>query len=565
MSTDPQSLRGQLDSWFAQLKTDRQEYEDFYNEVKTYLLPERGLYIKSTTESESKDGGRKDQKRINGEATKALRVGANGFQSGLTSKARPWLNIKSPIPAIDKLPQVRAWAEHVSETLTSVYASSNVYNSLIGVYTELFGFETGAQVHFATGDPNNPIFAKNYTCGQYWVSVDEKSQVDAFFVTDYFTVKQLIDWFGKKNVSNNTRRAFEEKRFEQKVQVIEAYIKDPSRLGLKVPNGMPIAVIRYEAKNTDKQDSVLEIKGFESWPVQVVRWDVIGNASYGVGVTRDTIGDIKALQRMEKDSLQGYSKTINPPLQGPPELQRRGINASPGGFTPVNNQNGTRPAISALYEVKPDNKGLEYKISVAIQRIQRNYFNDLFMAIQAQDVNRRTMTATEASLRNDEAFLILGPVLERIDVELLNPMIIRDIQILFNVGRINPPPEELIDSGLSVEYTSILSQRQKAVATARIDSYLGAVGRAASVWPQARNTVEIYEAMEETFRALGPPSSILATREVFDERNAAEAAAIEAREQAEVGEKIAKGGELLGKTDPQQLEQNLAAITGGIS
>lgn len=565
MSIDPKSLRGQLESWFTQLKTDRQTYEPFYLDVKDNLLPERGLYIKSITESESSDGGRKDQKIINGAATKALRVGANGFQSGLTSKARPWLNIKSPIPEIDELPQVRAWAEHVSDTLTSVYASSNVYNSLIGVYTELFGFETGAQIHFATGNPDNPIFAKNYTCGQYWVSVDETSQVDAFFVTDYFTVKQMIDWFGKKNVSMNTLKAFEEKRFETKVQVIEAYIKNPSRLRLKVPNGMPVAVIRYEAKNTDDDEKVLEIKGFESWPVQVVRWDVIGNSAYGVGVTRDTLGDIKALQRMEKDSLQGISKTVKPPLQGPPELQRRGINASPGGFTPVNNINSTRPAINPLYQVNPDIQSIEFKIAQLIQRIQKNYFNDLFMAIQAQDVNRRTMTATEAGLRNDEAFLILGPVLERIDVELLNPMVIRDIQILFNVGRIDTPPDEIIDSGLSVEYTSILSQRQKAVSTARIDASIAAVGRMATVWPEARNTIEVYDAIEEQFKAIGPPSGILATREIFEQRNAAEAAAIEAREQAEVGAEIAKGAELVGKTDPQQLQANLAAITGGVS
>jgi len=565
MSVDPKSLRGQLDSWLTQLKNDRKTFESFWGEVKTYLLPERGLYIKSTTKSESEDGGRKDQKRINGEPTKALRVAANGFQSGLTSKARPWINIKSPIPAINDLPHVRAWTEHVTEELTSAYASGNVYSSLIGVYTELLGFETAAQVHFATGDPKNPIFAKNYTCGQYWVSVDENSQVDAFFVTDFFTVKQMVDWFGKDKVSNNTRRAFDEEKFEQKVQVIEVYIKDPSRLKLKVPNGMPIAVVRYEAKSMDDNDKVLEIKGFESWPVQVVRWDVIGNASYGVGVTRDTLADIKALQRMEKDSLQGISKVIKPPLQGPPELQRRGINASPGGFTAVNNQNSTRPAISPLYVIQPDIQSIEFKMGVVIRRIQNNYFNNLFKAIQAQDVNRKQMTATEVNTRNDEAFLELGPVLERIDIELLTPMVTRDIQILFNVGRIEPPPEEIIDSGLSVEYTSILSQRQKAVATSRIRAYLGAVGEASAIWPQARNTVEIYEAMEETFKALQPPSGILATREVFDERNNAEAAAIQAREQAEIGAEVAKGAELLGKTDGDNARANLAAITGGIS
>ena len=89
------------------------------------------------------------------------------------------------------------------------------------------------------------------------------------------------------------------------------------------------------------------------------------------------------------------------------------------------------------------------------------------------------------------------------------------------------------------------------------------VGRMSAIWPQAKNAVEVYDTIKEYAKDIGSPAGVLATQEVFDSRNQAEAAAMQQREEAEVGKTMAQGAELLGKTDGDNLQQNLAAVTGG--
>ena len=559
---DVRTLKQQINDWFGQLKTERRTYEDFWTDIKDYIIPERGRFIKDKSSSDVNDGRMKDQKRINSEATRALKVMVNGMQSGLTSKARPWLNIESPDPKINNLPHVRLYLKEVTAALTRTFASSNIYNTFLSIYTELAGFGTAAMIVYE--HPTKVLTSRSFTAGEFWISTNEYLEMDAFFAVNYLTVKQMVEWFGIDKVSGPVKRMYEQKQFEKRVEVIQAIIKDPDKLGLKVPNGMPIAEVFFEPGAPESDTKLLQIKGFRTWPVMVVRWDTVGTDDYGFSPSSDVISDIKGLQKMEQDSLQGIATVVKPPLQAPPEMQRRGINTSPGAITYVNNQNSSQPAIGSLYSIQPDIQAVEYKISQYTQRFRAYYYNDLFMAIASQDANRRTMTATEANLRNDEAFLILGPVLERIQYELLDPLVKRAVQLMYTAGLIDAPPEELIDSGFEVQYTSILSQAQKAVATARIDAGIGMIGRIAGIWPEARNKLKVNASVDDYWDAIGAPMDLLETEDAYNQKNQAEAEAMRAREQAEVGKTVAEGAKLVGDTNPDQLQQNLQAV-GGIS
>ena len=54
-------------------------------------------------------------------------------------------------------------------------------------------------------------------------------------------------------------------------------------------------------------------------------------------------------------------------------------------------------------------------------RIQRAFYEDLFLMLANSD--RRQITAREIAERHEEKLLMLGPVLERIHGELLDPLI----------------------------------------------------------------------------------------------------------------------------------------------
>ena len=64
----------------------------------------------------------------------------------------------------------------------------------------------------------------------------------------------------------------------------------------------------------------------------------------------------------------------------------------------------------------------------------------------------RNMTATEVMSRNEEKMRILGPVMGRLQSELLQPMIIRVFSIMLRNKLFSPAPEILNGQEIDVEY-----------------------------------------------------------------------------------------------------------------
>jgi hypothetical protein len=92
--------------------------------------------------------------------------------------------------------------------------------------------------------------------------------------------------------------------------------------------------------------------------------------------------------------------------------------------------------------------------------VRAAFYADLFlMATQLEEVR----SATEIAERREEKLVMLGPVLERLHDDLLEPLIGRVFQIMCRNGYIPPPPfEELDGMKLQPEYVSSMQVGQSA-------------------------------------------------------------------------------------------------------
>lgn len=75
---------------------------------------------------------------------------------------------------------------------------------------------------------------------------------------------------------------------------------------------------------------------------------------------------------------------------------------------------------------------------------------------------------------------MLGPVLERLHNEMLSPKIDLTFMRIVEAGLLPPPPPELQDQDLKVEFISTLAQAQKMVGIGAMDGFLGRVAQVAS-------------------------------------------------------------------------------------
>lgn len=83
---------------------------------------------------------------------------------------------------------------------------------------------------------------------------------------------------------------------------------------------------------------------------------------------------------------------------------------------------------------------------------------------------------------------MLGPVVENIENELLQPMVDITFDAMAEAGILPPPPPELEGQELKTEFIGMLSQAQRAVSMGSVDRLVGAVASIAaakqdpSVW-----------------------------------------------------------------------------------
>mgnify|MGYP003543628892 FL=1 len=91
------------------------------------------------------------------------------------------------------------------------------------------------------------------------------------------------------------------------------------------------------------------------------------------------------------------------------------------------------------------------------------------------------MTATEVAERHEEKLLMLGPVLERLQNELLDPQIEITFDQMMLSGIVPPPPAELEGHDINVELVGILAQAQRAIGVNSVDRFVSHIGNLAAL------------------------------------------------------------------------------------
>ena len=93
-----------------------------------------------------------------------------------------------------------------------------------------------------------------------------------------------------------------------------------------------------------------------------------------------------------------------------------------------------------------------------IGRERRDAIRAVFYVNQLQLQQGPQMTATEVIQRNEEKMRLLGPVLGRLQSELLKPLIDRAFNILLRKNMFTPAPEFLAGKDIEIEYVSPLAK-----------------------------------------------------------------------------------------------------------
>lgn len=104
---------------------------------------------------------------------------------------------------------------------------------------------------------------------------------------------------------------------------------------------------------------------------------------------------------------------------------------------------------------------------------------------------------------------MLGPVIERHQSELLDPLIERTYGILGRAGVLPPHPPELEGRTMRVEYVSALAQAQRMGTAQAIRQFTAEVAQLSATAPQVLDKVDFEQAVDELASIAGVPSRVV--------------------------------------------------------
>ena len=489
---------------FNSLKSEYVKWYSTYKDIANYVDNTKGNFSDNPS----------DVKLINGQdivdttAMKAVRIFASGMMSGLTSPSREWFKIRLKNINIKNSKDIMLWLEEVERRMYSVFESSNIYGILNSIYEEIAIFGTASAIILS--DIQTIIRGRNFTAGEFFLGSDSFGRVNTFCREYWMTIGQMAEEFGEENHSDNSKNLYLNKEYDKWIKINHIITPNEEYIPNSEINNKFISIYW---ESSDSENKCLAIKYFSEFPILAPRWEIVTTSDiYGKSPSWRALPEIKMLQKLQKDKLIGLDKLINPPVQIDSMAQLSSVNLMPSGITRVNSLGSA--GIKPVYQVAPDLNSLQSVINETRESIMSSYYADLFLMIT--NIGKSGVTATEIAQRSEEKILMIGSVIDRLKNELLNPLISRTFNLMYENGMIPEIPEEIQAQEIRVEYISVLAQAQKMVGISSLERTTQYVASLSQINPAVLDVFDMDKAIKIHGEMTGVPPSVLRSDEEID-------------------------------------------------
>jgi hypothetical protein len=263
-----------------------------------------------------------------------------------------------------------------------------------------------------------------------------------------------------------------------------------------------------EALGIDKKaNKVIDEGGYNEFPAMAHRFDKRPFIQWGFSPAMKALPFARILNAIAKTNLRSMMKHTDPPIAIPENAFIMPFNANPRG---INYYKKTAmdsgKDIFAFGNFGNPQMGME-ALQYYAQMVKSSMYNDVFLAFEGLD---KQMNNPEVMERINEKMTMLGPAVGRFTGEVLNPIIIRTIGILFRRGKLPPPPDELLQNpAYEIDYVSQLAQSQKRSELNSLVTALTMAGQMAQFNPEVLDKVDPDKSVDEIWNTTGAPIRVL--------------------------------------------------------
>ena len=527
-------LSKSLLSRYERLEGQRQNWETHWQEVADYMQPRKADVTKQRAR-----GDKRMEQVFDSSPIQAVELLAASLHGMLTNPSTPWFTLRFKDEDIDNEDEAKLWLEEATASMYTAFNRSNFQQEIFELYHDLITFGTAAM--FIEEDDDDIIKFSTRHINEVFIAENDKGRIDTIFRRFKISARAAVQKFGD-NVSSDIQGIFKKDPYEE-VEILHAvYPRSDFNPNKKDKGNMPFESVYLEYKNA----SELSVGGFKEFPFVVPRYLKASNEIYGRSPAMTALPDVKMLNEMSKTTIKAAQKQVDPPLLVPDDGFLLPVRTVPGGLNFY--RSGTRDRIEPL------NIGANNPLGLNMEEQRRDSIRSVFYVNQLMMQDGPQMTATEVIQRNEEKMRLLGPVLGRLQSELLKPLIDRVFAILLRNNILPQAPEFLSGRDIEIEYVSPLAKAQKSSELQSIMRAIEILGSLANVAP-VFDYVNFDNLVKHLADIVGMPQKLLKSQnQVNSEREQAAAQAAEQQQMAQMQQVAKAGGDIapLAKALPEE-------------
>ena len=550
------SQKQRLQRLVKALESDRESWVEHWKDIGKFFLPRAGRFFDSLSEQATR-GKRKHGSIYDSTPLRARRVLTAGLMSGLTSPARRWVRLTLADKALMEDKAVATWLDLLTSLMLDIFRASNTYLALPHLYSELAVFGTAST--FIEANFDNVIHCFPNTIGEYALAENDYGKVDTIARKRALPVINLARKFGRDKLSETAKGMLASGNLYGLVPVVHV-VKPNDQRELRSPGARGMAFSSSWYEETAGEDTLLGTGGYRRFPALTPRWNRVPGDPYGESPGMEALGDASQLMHEQMRKAQGIDYQTNPPLAVPSSYRGKASDRFPGGimYYDVGTAGQT---IKSAFDVRLDLQQLLADIVDVRERINQSFFVDLFLMIAS--IDRSNVTAREVAEKQEEKLLMLGPVMQSLDDDLLEPLVDFAFDRIMEARIMPPPPPQMQGQQIKIEFMSILAQAQRAVGINQVDRLLGTVGAVAGLKPEVVDKLDADQLVDAYGDMLGvDPTLIVADDKVAIIRE--QRAQMQQRAMSvEQGKTVADTAKTLSETDPEK-PSVLAGMTGAV-
>jgi hypothetical protein len=448
---------------FDRLKTGRQNWETHWQEVADYMQPRKADVTKTRSR-----GDKRTEQIFDSSPIQAVELLAASLHGMLTNPSTPWFSLRYKDEGLDSDDEAKLWLEGVTDTMYTAFNRSNFQQEIFELYHDLITFGTAAM--FIEEDQSDLLKFSTRHINEIYITENDKGRIDTVYRRFKITLRAAAQQFGT-NLSEEAKTKVEKDPFDE-IDILHAvYPRVEFNPTKKDKENMEFESVYLEYKNGNE----LSVGGFVEFPFVVPRYLKASHEIYGRSPAMTALPDVKMLNEMSKTTIKAAQKQVDPPLLVPDDGFLLPVRTVPGGLNFY--RSGTRDRIEPL------NIGANNPLGLNMEEQRRTAIRNVFYVDQLLLQQGPQMTATEVIQRNEEKMRLLGPVLGRLQSELLKPMIDRCFAILLRNNQFAQAPEFLSGQDIEIEYVSPLAKAQKGTELSSITRAIEILGSLANVAP----------------------------------------------------------------------------------